>query len=296
MPLTASAPPGFPKAADRRLEALAAKAPFVDAVIAAVCAANERRVVDTWLASQHGDAPRTLIPSAPLNTEGLPRFVVALPRDASDALLHSVTQELSADGTDVELRNFLDEILTDELAYIDFDPGIGFAALTAATAPVPATTVCAVSSRAGEVLALDAAVDSSELSHAMRVLRNVNGTITVDSLANDILLDAREIVVYAGIASAVPAVVHGALASVRDGRIAAVAWRCTQRVGDFILNADEWAHEIDNAGTVLGVLGFTHFALVQVDDDVELVPLSVVKGNSLIVSLSREYLSRSTAS
>ncbi|MEP6764580.1 MAG: hypothetical protein ABJB66_09735 [Gemmatimonadaceae bacterium] len=292
---------GFPHAADKRLQALASKAPFVDSVIATVSATNERRNVDAWLSNEHGDAPRTLIPAASLTTEGVPRFVVALPRDASDALLFSVQRELSSEGADPELRNFLDEILTDELAYIDFDPGIGFAALTAATAPVPATLVCAVSSRASEVLALDAAVESSGVSEIMRVFRNVNGSVTVDVLtsdllANDMTNDSREIVVYAGIASAVPEVVHGSLNAIRDGRIAAVAWRSSQRTGDMILGDYEWSHEIDNAGTVLGVLGFTHFALAQVDDDVELVPLAAVTGNAIVISLSREYLSRANVS
>ncbi|MEP6781992.1 MAG: hypothetical protein ABJC26_18985 [Gemmatimonadaceae bacterium] len=287
---------GFPDAADKRLQALISKAPFVDSVIATVNATNERRNVDAWLSNEHGDSPRTLIPSASLTTEGLPRFVVALPRDASDALLLSVQRELSSEGADPELRNFLDEILTDELAYIDFDPGIGFAALTAATAPVPATYVYAVSSRASEVLALDVAVASSAVNESMQVLRNVNGNVTVDMLANDTMTDTREMVVYAGIASAVPAIVHGSLNAIRDGRVAAIVWRCMQRVGDMMLDEYAFAHEIDNAGTVLSVLGFTHFALAQVEDDVELVPLAAVAGNSIVVSLSREYLSRENIS
>ncbi len=287
---------GFPDAADKRLQALAAKAPFVDSVIATVSATNERRHVDSWLAQEHGDATRTLIPSASLTAEGLPRFVVALPRDASDTLLYSVQRELSSQGADAELRNFLDEILTDELGYIDFDPGIGFAALTAATAPVPATSVCAVSSRASEVLALDAAVQSSAVAEIVRVLRNVNGSVTVDMLTNDLMSEVREFVVHAGIASAVPAVVHGSLNAIREGRVAAVAWRSAQRTGDVFLDETSWAHEIDNAGTVLGVLGFTHFALAQIADEVELVPLSLVTGNALVISLSREYLLRANVS
>jgi hypothetical protein len=283
---------GFSESANRRLEALVAKAPFIDAVSAAANATNERKTVDSWLAETHGDATRTLIPSASLNTDGLPRFVVAMPRDASDALLDAVTQELSHDGADSELRNFLDEILIEDMAFVDFEPGIGFAVLTAATAPIPATAVCAISTRASEVLALDAAVDASAVAELVTVIRNVNGAVTVDELMNSRMSDARELVVYAGIAGAVPSVVAGALSTIRDGRIAALTWRCAQRMGDVPMLDEDFARDIDNAGTVLSVLGFQHFAIAQVEDDVELVPLSAVYGNTMVISLSREYLTR----
>ncbi len=82
---------GFAQSANRRLQALVANAPLVDAVAAVANATNERKIVDFWLAENHGDAARTLIPSAALNAEGLPRFVVALPRDAGDALVESIS-------------------------------------------------------------------------------------------------------------------------------------------------------------------------------------------------------------
>lgn len=283
---------GFAESANRRLEALVAKAPFVDAVAAAANASNERRVVDFWLAEHHGDAARTLIPSAALNCEGLPRFVVALPRDAGDALVDAVTRELSRAGADCELRNFLDEILIEEMAFIDFEPGVGFAVLTAATAPVPATAVCAVSTRASEVLALDVAVEASDVGALVTVIRNVNDSVTVDDLLANRMSDVRDTVVNAGIASAVPAVVAGALSSIRDGRINALTWRCQQRVGDVPMLEDDFAQDVGNAGTVLSVLGFQHFAIAQIGDDVELVPVSSVNGNALVISLSREYLTR----
>lgn len=283
---------GFSESANRRLEALVAKAPFIDAIAAAASATNERQTVDGWLAETHGEATRTLIPSASLNTDGLPRFVVAMPRDAGDALIDSITRELSQDGADSELRNFLDEILIEEMAFIDFDPGVGFAVLTAATAPVPATAVCAVSTRASEVLALDAAVDASGVEELVTVIRNVNGAVTVDELLNNRMSDAREAVVHAGIAGAVPAIVAGALSSIRDGRIGALTWRCVQRNGDVPMHEEEFARDLDNAGTVLSVLGFRHFAIVQIEDDVELVPLSIVRGNTIVISLGREYLTR----
>lgn len=283
---------GFHESAARRLEALVTKAPFIDSVAAAASASTERKTVDEWLAETHGDAARTLIPSAMLDAEGLPRFVVALPRDANGALLDSVTRELSQEGADSELRNFLDEILVEEMAYIDFDPGVGFAALTAATAPIPATAVCAVSPRASEVLALDIAVAASGVDELLTVIRNVNGSVTVDELLNNRMSDAREVVVNAGIASAVPSIVAGALSSIRDGRIGALTWRCVQRVGDVPMNAEAFDRDLDNAGTVLSVLGFQHFAIAQIDEDVELVPLSAVSGNTTVISLSREYLTR----
>jgi hypothetical protein len=285
---------GMSQAANRRLETLAARAPYADSVVEAQSAAKERRAVDEWLAEHHGDALRTLIPSASVNTDGQPRFVVAMPRDGDEALMEAIRAELSGQGADGELRNFLDEVLVDDLAYIDFDPGVGFAALTAATAPVPATAVCAVTDHAGTVLALDAAVEASGLTENVRVLRNVNATVTVDTLASSLMSDAREFVVHAGIASVVPAVAQGALTAIRDGRVSAMTWRSVQRVGDHLMDDHTFAHEIDNAGTVLAVLGFTHFALTQVGDDVELVPLAAVAGNTIIVSLSREYLSRRT--
>lgn len=283
---------GFHESANRRLEALVAKAPFIDTVAAAASASSERKTVDEWLAEKHGDASRTLIPSALLTADGLPRFVVAMPRDASDALIDSITRELSQEGADSELRNFLDEILVEEMAFIDFDPGVGFAALTAATAPIPATAVCAVSARASEVLALDIAVAASGVDELLTVIRNVNGAVTVDELLNNRMSDAREVVVHAGIAGSVPSVVAGALSSIRDGRVGALTWRCVQRLGDVPMLEEDFARDLDNAATVLSVLGFQHFAIAQIEDDVELVPLSAVTGNATVISLSREYLTR----
>ncbi|MBC8086444.1 MAG: hypothetical protein H7Z40_04205 [Phycisphaerae bacterium] len=283
---------GMAETAKQRLEVLVGRAPHDDEVSAAASLTAERRLVDTWLTQQHGHAARTLIPSATLNSEGLPRFVVALPREAGESLLASIRAELSQEGADTELRNFLDEILIEDLAYIDFDPGIGFAALTAATAPVPASTVCAVSANASEVLALDVAVEASQVSALVSVIRNVSDAVTVDDLMRNHVGDAREAIVYAGIASAVPAIVAGALSSIRDGRISALAWRCVQRAGDQPMPDGEFAQDTDSAGTVLSVLGFNHFVLVQIGDDIELVPFGAVNGNTLVISLSREYLSR----
>jgi hypothetical protein len=126
----------------------------------------------------------------------------------------------------------------------------------------------------------------------LTVIRNVNGAVTVDELLNNRMSDARELVVHAGIAGAVPVIVAGALSSIRDGRIGALAWRCVQRAGDVPMHDDDFSRDIDNAGTVLSVLGFKHFAIAQVEDDVELVPLSAVCGNTMVISLSREYLMR----
>lgn len=283
---------GLAAAANGRLEVLVGRAPFLDDVSAAASLTTERRVVDSWLTEHHGNAVRTLIPSATLNADGVPRFVVALPRDAGAALLSSISAELAQDGADTELRNFLDEILIEDLAYVDFDPGIGFAALTAATAPIPASSVCAVSARASEVLALDVAVEASGVSELVTVIRNVNDAVTVDDLLNNRLSAVREAVVHAGIAGAVPTIVAGALGSIRDGRISALVWRCVQRVGDQPVLDGEFEHHIDNAGTVLSVLGFGHFVLAQIGDDIELVPFGTISGNTLVISLSREYLSR----
>lgn len=283
---------GFTEAANRRLDVLVNKAPFVNDVSDAASMISQRRIVDGWLAEHHGDATRTLIPSASLTTDGVPRFVVALPRDAGPALVSAITAELSHDGADSELRNFLDEILIEDLAYIDFDPGIGFGALTAATAPVPAASICAISSSASEVLSLDAAVEASNVTGLVTVIRNVNDSVTVDDLMSERLGDVREAVVHAGAASAVPNLVAGALGSIRDGRIGAIVWRCVQRIGDAPRIDGEFEHDIDNAGTVLSVLGFSHFVLAQIGDDIELVPLGSVSGNTLVISLSREYLSR----
>ncbi|GEM_PF-2434465 len=283
---------GLVATADRRLEVLIGRAPLLHDVTAAASMTSERQVVDSWLTAQHGYAARTLIPAATLTADGVPRFVVAMPRDAGAALIASITAELSQAGADTELRNFLDEILIEDLAFIDFDPGMGFAALTAATAPIPATTVCAVSTRASEVLALDVAVEASQVSELVTVIRNVNNSVTIDGLMNNRLSDVREAVVHAGIAGAVPSLVAGALGAIRDGRIGALVWRCVQRVGDPPMLDGEFAHDIDCAGTVLSVLGFAHFVLAQIGDDVELVPLGSVNGNAVVISLSREYLLR----
>ena len=69
-----------------------------------------------------------------------------------------------------------------------------------------------------------------------------------------------------------------------------ITGRCLQRVGNVPLLDDDISRDIDNAGHMLAVLGFQHFAIAENGDDVELVPLRAVAGKTTAISLSRENL------
>ena len=71
-----------------------------------------------------------------------------------------------------------------------------------------------------------------------------------------------------------------------------ITGRCSQRVGNVPMLDNDISRDIDNAGHILAVLGFQHFAMAENGDDVELVPLRAVAGKTTVISPCREDLTR----
>ena len=71
-----------------------------------------------------------------------------------------------------------------------------------------------------------------------------------------------------------------------------ITGRCFQRVGNVPMLEKDISRDIDNAGHVLAVLGYQHFAIAENGDDVELVLLRAVAGKTTVISVSREDVTR----
>ena len=71
-----------------------------------------------------------------------------------------------------------------------------------------------------------------------------------------------------------------------------ITGRCLQRVGNVPMLEKDISRDIDNAGHVLAVLGFQHFAIAENGDDVELVSFRAVAGKTTVISVSREDVTR----
>ncbi len=101
----------------------------------------------------------TMIPSAQIDAQGAPRFLIPVP---SDHPHRALLEELEgAGGVHAEVRIFLDAQLETGDALLDLDPSLGFVALSAATSPngTPAVFVAGLSIDAVQQLQ-DAAADA----------------------------------------------------------------------------------------------------------------------------------------
>jgi hypothetical protein len=97
------------------------------------------------------------IPSVQVNADGRPRFHLPAPADAA-GWAEAVTAEANG-GVAADIRIFLDAQLGDGDVLVDLDPGFGFVALSAATAPGGLPTVLVRSADAARLAQWQAAAD-----------------------------------------------------------------------------------------------------------------------------------------
>ncbi len=97
------------------------------------------------------------IPSAQVNADGQPRFHLPAPT-ATDGWAEAVTEEADG-GVAADIRIFLDAQLGDGDVLVDLDPGFGFVALGAATAPGGQPTVLVRTADSGRLAQWQAAAN-----------------------------------------------------------------------------------------------------------------------------------------
>ena len=248
-----------------------------------------RALADEWRQTVASDAALARIiesgagvvaPSVAVREDGAPRFVLRM-TDA-DAAAELIAREHGEDGVCAELRLFLDEALVNGDRFVDAAPGVGFAALTAATgtAAVSVIVLCADGEQCAAIEESARWSDASE-----QVTTRVASSLEAITFAP--AMSGTSTILHAGGAAAVAPLLTGARGALERREIGAVAWRCGR--------ADETgrdAEALQIAAAVLGVFGFQHFALAQGANGIELVPAEVMASNEMIFSLEPSFLAR----
>ncbi len=246
----------------------------------------QRRSVDAQVTdaaiARHGFGPREfLIPSAERRDDGTPLFMLPLPVDAAGQaeVLQVIESELSGDGVDAELRNFLAVMIEPGDAFVDCDPGFGFASLAAASRYPGQVSVVTRAADEDHAAFIRHALASNTVRSAS-VEAPVNGT--VQSLAalfrHTTVQRAPRVVIYAGQAEDIDGLLPDIGALVNDRRVGAIAWSVgVDAVTDAV--ADR-----------LEAMGVSHFVIASDSDGAVLVPQSGLSGARLIISVPAHVL------
>ncbi|MFO0093991.1 MAG: hypothetical protein ACK54K_06750 [Gemmatimonadaceae bacterium] len=246
---------------------------------AQTCAAAWQRVAaaDTRLAERVARSGLPMLPSVQVAEDGTPRFVIV---GTTERLVSACHEEHGPTGVLPELRQFLDEALSSGDVFVDAAPGLGFAALGAATWITPVDVV--------------AATDDAALRDDLRQSACATGCATRIHFADVAewapaaiarLADHGLVMLHAGEAAHVAPLLSVGQALLRGDRIGVVAWRCGTPTRP--------AEGTEVAAAVLGVLGFRHFALAQRDGIAELVPTDAVATNDYVFSVAPAFIARS---
>ncbi len=122
----------------------------------------------------------TGIPSVQQIADGVPRFCVPVPMDDADATVAATLEE--AGGVEAEIRAFLDSQLETGDVLLDINPGFGFVALSATTAPGGMPTVFVAGLSADRLAQLqDAAADAGGWLDTLDVLDSESLAATIDA-------------------------------------------------------------------------------------------------------------------
>lgn len=209
--------------------------------------------------------PVMAIPSVQQDANGNPRFHVPMP--AADPACDLVAQAERAGGVQAEVRSFLDAQLETGDVLLDVDPGVGFVALSAATAPggMPAVFVANVAADAIHALQ-DAAADAGGWIEELDLLDAAQVCTTLDAR----LETEGRVFVHAAANNIVW--VGTALAPLFEaGRVLAV---CVSDAGE----SPVWPE----AAAILAAYGFVPHELGERDGDVLLLPASGVPVGAVI--------------
>ncbi len=246
----------------------------------------EARAVDAAAVRQGLRHDEFLIPSIERQPDGTPSFLLPIPASAAGQaeVMQVVAQEVQGDGVDAELRVFLGAMIEPGDAVIDCDPGFGFGILSAATrypGRVSIVSRAADDEHAGFLrrafaanglydVAIDAPVDGGPQSLGVM-------------LQNPLLAAAHRVLIHAGQADDVEALLPELQQSVRHPRVAAIVWS---------IGSDDTTLRVASA---LAALGTQHFVVAADADGTLLVPQHAMPGATIIVSLTAAALSERQA-
>lgn len=239
--------------------ALLASRSLIDGAAAADAAIQQRQLA--------GDA--LVIPSLTEVQPGHPRFFIGLQWNemAHPIVQDVVTRELS-DGSQAELRNFLDESLCATDTFLDLEPGIGIGLFTALSAPNGVNGVYAVQRDPGLHAILRRNIDRSYPAATVALRADRRGVAECVRSARGRLV--------AHVGTHPLDVLQSALAQMRT-RAAAVILDLTS----------------DNASASLGTLdsmGFRSFVLVSNAEEIELLPFEERYGAQYVFALSSRFI------
>ncbi|MCA0375346.1 MAG: hypothetical protein LCH84_06735 [Gemmatimonadetes bacterium] len=235
-----------------------------------------RRAIDACSAQDAARQQRHLagelvvVPALTESAPGVPRFYVgATAEELGDATVQFALHEESDTGHQAELRNFLDEALLAHDAYVDLDPGAGFAVLSALTLTTGAVAIVQPDVLLAAFIARNASGVGATLDDAP--VPHFAGTIEAACTA----ITAARAIVHLGRTPS--AIVEPFLPGWGAGAVA-VAWDATEPAS--------------NACTqqALEAAGFTTFMLAQGDEGIELRPWRDDCGAGTAFSLSDGFM------
>ncbi len=214
-----------------------------------------------------GDA--LVIPSLTEVRPGHPRFFIGLTWDemAHPEVQDIVTRELS-EGSQAELRNFLDESLCATDTFLDLEPGIGIGLFTALSAPNGVAGVYAVQHDTGLHAILRRNIDRSRDAAKVVLSTDLSGVMQFASGSRG------RLIMHLG-AQPLDALTS-TLAHLR-ARAAAVVLDLTSDIAPASL-------------AMLHSMGFHSFVLVSNADDTELMPFEVGCGAGCVFALSPSFI------
>lgn len=214
----------------------------------------------------------TLIPSAQITPEGQPRF--HLPAAPEHPAWSAAERDEAAGGVSADIRIFLDAQVGDGDVLVDLDPGFGFVAMGAVSAPGGMPTVFVAGLAPERFAALQQAAEDIGAS-----LDAVPATLTAATVeqATSRLDDEGRLFVHVG-AAATPAVIAAFRAPVDAGRVLALC------IGDAHLSA-QWPA----AAAALADIGYVACGIAEQKGQAILLPQ---RGSptSAVIALSADLI------
>lgn len=246
----------------------------------------EARAVDAAAVRQGLRHDEFVIPSIERQPDGTPAFLLPIPALAAGQaeVMQVVAQEVQGEGVDAELRVFLGAMIEPGDALVDCDPGFGFGIL------------CAATRHPGRVTIVSRGADDEHAGFLRRAFA-ANGLydVAIDApvggdlpsldmmLQNRLLAASTRLLIHAGQADDMDALLPALQRAIRSPRVTAVIWS---------IGSDDATQRI---ASELSALGTQHFAIATDADGALLVPQDAVSGATIIISLTTAALSERQA-
>lgn len=243
---------------------------------------NDARAVDdaAMRLGLHDD--EFVVPSIERQADGTPSFLLPIPAEVAGQaeVMQVVAQEICGEGVDAELRVFLGVMIEPGDAFVDCDPGFGLASLSAATRHPGRVTVISRAADDDHAAFLRRACHANAIYDIVVEAPAAGRPSSLDAmLQNPKLSRATRLLIHAGQADDIGAMLAELTLAVRNPHLAAIVWS---------IGSDEATQQVADA---LAELGTQHFIVANDAEGAVLVPQHAVTGATLIVSLTANALS-----